>query len=63
MMEANKDVIDPLVDQSYKSLQDHIVIRVLPGGEKYYIIILDDGLESMKVKNIFGPYISKKAYL
>lgn len=59
MLEANKLVIGPLVDQSYQSQQGHIVVRVLPGGKNYYVIILDDSSEEMPVKNIFGPYTSK----
>jgi hypothetical protein len=59
MMQANKDVIGPLVDQSYRSLQGHIVVRVMPGGKTYYIIILDDSTEAMPVKQVFGPYTSK----
>jgi len=60
MLEANKLVIGPLVDQSYKSQQGHIVVRVLPGGKNYYVIILDDSREDMPVKSIFGPYTSKQ---
>ncbi|MEO6546402.1 MAG: hypothetical protein ABIN94_00320 [Ferruginibacter sp.] len=60
MMEANKDVIGPLVEQSYKSLQGHIVVRVMPGGNQYYIIILDDSREDMPVKEIYGPYATKR---
>jgi hypothetical protein len=60
MLEANRLVIGPLIDRSYKSQQGHIVIRVMPGGDKYYIIILDDAKESMPVKAVFGPYLSKK---
>ena len=56
MVQANKDVIGQLIDRSYKSLQGHILVRVLPGGESYYVIILDDTLETLKVKNVFGPY-------
>ncbi len=59
MMEATKLVIGPLVDNSYKSQQGHIVVRVLPGGKNYYIIILDDSSEKCLVKDIFGPYTSK----
>lgn len=59
MLEANKLVIGPLIDQSYKSLQGHIVVRVLPGGNDYYIIVLDDNSPQMLVKKIFGPYRSK----
>lgn len=60
MMEANELVIGPLIEQSYKSLQGHIVVRVLPGGKSYYIIILDDSKENIPVKAIFGPYLSRQ---
>jgi len=58
-MEANQLVIGPLVDRSYRSLQGHIVVRVLPGGKNYYVIILDDSREDGPVKAVFGPYASK----
>jgi len=59
MLEANKLVIGPLIDKSYKSQQGHIVVRVLPGGNDYYVIILDDSNKEMLVKKVFGPYRSK----
>lgn len=59
MLEANKIVIGPLIDRSYKSQQGHIVVRVLPGGKNYYVIILDDTRSDMPVKAAFGPYTSK----
>ncbi|WEK35503.1 MAG: hypothetical protein P0Y53_23675 [Candidatus Pseudobacter hemicellulosilyticus] len=60
MLEANRIVIGPLIDRSYKSQQGHILVRVLPGGETYYVIILDDSKKDMPVKAVFGPYQSKK---
>jgi len=61
MLQANKDVIGPLVDRAYKSTQGHILVRVLPGGNTYYVIILDDSIEELVVKDVFGPYeVSKK---
>lgn len=59
MLDANRYVIGTLVENSYKSLQGHIVVRVLPGGKEYYVIILDDSREDMPVKDVFGPYRSK----
>ncbi|HRQ49725.1 MAG TPA: hypothetical protein PLR74_04265 [Agriterribacter sp.] len=59
MLDANRYVIGTQVDRSYKSLQGHIVVRVLPGGREYYVIILDDSREDMPVKDVFGPYTSK----
>jgi hypothetical protein len=61
MLEANRVVIGPLIDRSYKSQQGHIVVRVLPGGKNYYVIILDDSKPEMPVKNVFGPYATKKS--
>ena len=59
MMTANKLVIGPLIDQAYKSQQGHILVRVLPGGQSYYVIILDDDTIERRVKAVFGPYQSK----
>ena len=59
IMEATKIVIGPLIDQAYKSQQGHILVRVLPGGKTYYIIILDDAGTSRLVKAVFGPYQTK----
>jgi len=59
MLEANRLVIGSLIDRSYKSQQGHIVVRVLPGGSSYYVIILDDSKASTLVKAVFGPYTSK----
>lgn len=60
MMEANKLVIGPLIERSYKSTQGHIVVRVMPGGDEYFVIILDDSNEQRLVKAVFGPYQSSK---
>lgn len=61
MLEANKLVIGPLIDDAYKSQQGHIVVRVMPGGEKYSIIVLDDLKSEAPVKKVFGPYTAKKS--
>lgn len=42
-----------------KSTQGHIVVRVAPGGDQYFIYILDDNNMEYKVKEVFGPYQSK----
>jgi hypothetical protein len=62
MMEANELVIGPLIAQAYRSRQGHILVRVLPGGESYYVIILEDGDRTRLVKNVFGPYTSKSIH-
>jgi hypothetical protein len=58
MLEANRLVIGSLIDRAYKSQQGHIVVRVLPGGTSYYVIILDDSKANIPVKAVFGPYTS-----
>lgn len=37
----------------------HMVLRVMPGGEEFYIYMLDDSNFEYKVKSIHGPYKSK----
>ena len=37
----------------------HIVLRVAPGGDKYYVYMLDDSDFEYRVKSVHGPYISK----
>lgn len=34
----------------------HIVVRVLPGGDSYYVYVLDDTNFEYNVKSIHGPY-------
>lgn len=59
MLESNRLVIGPAIDHSYKSQQGHIMLRVTPGGNEYYIIILDDNNPERKIESVFGPYTSK----
>jgi len=40
----------------FKSEQGHILVRVLPGGAKYQVIILDQESEEYVVKAVHGPY-------
>ena len=34
----------------------HVVIRVHPDGDRYWVLILDDGDFEYRVKEVFGPY-------
>ena len=36
--------------------QGHIVVRVKPGGETYYVFVLNDSDESFRIKSVNGPY-------
>lgn len=42
-----------------KSKQGHVVIRVNPGGDTYYVYVLDDSNENFIIKSVFGPYQSR----
>ena len=58
MIEANRIVIGPMLDQ-LKSSQGHILLRVENGGESFRVIIIDDSAETYRVKSIHGPYQSR----
>ena len=51
--------IGGVVDQLYRSRQGHVVIRVEPGGGAYRVFVLDDTIPSLRVRAIFGPYLSR----
>lgn len=58
MTEANKIRLWKNIDR-LKAIQGHIVVRVSPGGNEYYVYVLDDSNENYKVTDVFGPYQSK----
>lgn len=37
----------------------HIVIRVEPGGARYWVIVLDDTTDAYRVRSVHGPYESQ----
>jgi len=37
----------------------HIVIRVEPGGDRYWVFVLDDTTDSYRVLSVHGPYDSE----
>ena len=45
--------------EKMKSKQGHIVVRVLPGGDEYYVYILEDNNTKSKIKQISGPYVCR----
>ena len=40
------------------SAHGHVVIRVEPGGERYWVAVLDDTTESYRITSVHGPYVS-----
>ena len=56
ILEATRIVFGPAIDRAYRSTRGHIVVRVLPGGEAYYVITLDDTTIERCVTGLWGPY-------
>lgn len=44
---------------AFKNASGHIVVRVLPGGEKYFVYVLHDTDETFRIKAVYGPYASR----
>ena len=59
MLEANKNVIGPALERAYKSMDGHIVVRVMPGAATYYVFILNDENEKNEIRSMHGPYHTK----
>lgn len=57
MTEANKPRLGANLNRM-KAVQGHIVVRVSPGGDEYYVYVLDDSNQDYKVTGVFGPYKS-----
>lgn len=58
MTEANKPRLGANLSK-LKAIQGHIVVRVNPGGNEYYVYVLDDSNQDYIVTGVFGPYKSK----
>jgi beta-lactamase superfamily II metal-dependent hydrolase len=41
------------------SSHGHIVVRVEPGGARYWVIVLDDTTDSFRILSVHGPYASE----
>ncbi|WP_439581472.1 ComEC/Rec2 family competence protein [Dyadobacter bucti] len=58
MLQPNKLVIGEMLDR-LKSDKGHIVVSVEPGGDRYFVYVLDDENESQRIKSVHGPYQSR----
>ena len=47
---------EPEVRERIRDYRGHIVVRVLPGGDSFYVYMLDDTDLECKVRSIYGPY-------
>ena len=45
--------------RGYKSLFGHVITRVLPNGNGFYILIAETIEQKVKIKKVFGPYSSE----
>lgn len=58
LTDDNKVTLGDYVSK-FKGTQGHVVVRVHPGGKKYYIYVLGDDDLNRTVKKIYGPYNCK----
>ncbi|WP_234573610.1 ComEC/Rec2 family competence protein [Rhodohalobacter sp. 614A] len=59
MTDANKSRLGDNIHR-LKGLQGHVVVRVNPGGDEYYVYVLNDSDEkNYRVEKVYGPYSSK----
>jgi hypothetical protein len=54
---AAAELADARLSDKMLSQQGHVVVRVSPGGGRYEVVVLDDGVEMGKVKWRFGPFV------
>ena len=59
ILPVNRAFIGEAIDRAYKSTRGHVVVRVEPGGARYWVIVLDDTTESDRVTGVYGPYASR----
>lgn len=59
MLEANRQVIGPSLENAYRSTEGHIVVRVDEKGGSYRIYTLNDNNAQREITGIFGPYASQ----
>jgi hypothetical protein len=59
IQEVTKHTLGFWFTQGYKSMFGHVIIRVLPGGDKYYVLIAETINQKIQIKRVFGPYYSE----
>ena len=56
--ESTKGATGPRAAQ-VASDHGHIVVRVEPGGARYWVLVLDDTTETYRIASVHGPYASQ----
>lgn len=56
IQEATKAAIGFWFTQGYKSMFGHVIVRVLPGGDSYYVLIAETINGKIQITKTFGAY-------
>lgn len=56
IQEATKATIGFWLTQNFKSMFGHVIVRVLPGGNSYYVLIAETINGKIQITNTFGAY-------
>ena len=52
------EIVESRLSDRMLSQQGHVVLRVEPGGARFWVVVLDSEDESDRVKARFGPFVS-----
>lgn len=52
----SRTYLGPWLNRAYRSLEGHVLIRVVPGGDRFYVAVLDDTAAILRVRKWYGPY-------
>lgn len=56
IQEVTKHTLGFWFTRGYKSMFGHVIVRVFPGGEKFYVLIAETIKGRVTIKRSFGPY-------
>jgi beta-lactamase superfamily II metal-dependent hydrolase len=59
IQEVTKQTLGFWFTRGYKSMFGHVIVRVLPGGDKFYVLIAETIDEKIIIKKKFGPFTSE----
>ncbi|RKR05043.1 beta-lactamase superfamily II metal-dependent hydrolase [Flavobacterium sp. 90] len=58
IQEVTKHTLGYWFTKGYKSMFGHVIVRVLPGGNSFYVLIAETVSGKIQIKKSFGPYNS-----
>ena len=59
MHQTTQTTFSAEIAKLYQSTRGHVLIRVLPGGNQFWVGVLDDTNPKLMVKRWLGPYVAK----